>query len=40
MDGDLAIPVLGGWMRLLFLGAMQSDFDKGLAKLKRVVEAT
>jgi Polyketide cyclase / dehydrase and lipid transport len=40
MKGDLAIPVLGGWMRLLLLGAMQSDFDKGLAKLKRVVEAT
>ena len=39
MKGDLAIPVLGGWMRLLFLGAMQSDFDKSLAKLKRVVEA-
>lgn len=40
MSGDFDTPVLGGWMRLLVQGRIEEDFEKGLAKLKRMVEAS
>ena len=40
MSGDFAVPVVGGWLRLVMLGLIAEDFDKGLAKLKRAAEAT
>jgi len=39
MQGDFAVPVVGGWLRLAMVGFVEDDFDKGLAKLKRVAEA-
>jgi uncharacterized protein YndB with AHSA1/START domain len=39
-DGaDFLPPVVGGWMNLFMKGAINAEFDKGLAKLKQVVEA-
>jgi hypothetical protein len=39
MQGDFAVPVVGGWLRLAMIGFVEGDFDKGLAKLKRVAES-
>ena len=39
MTGDLKVPVVGGWVRLMMLEYIEDDFDRSLAKLKRVVEA-
>lgn len=42
MQGDAADfmpPVVGGYMNLVMKGAINGEFDKGLAKLKQVVEA-
>ena len=39
MQGDFAVPVVGGWLRIAMVGFVEDDFDKGLAKLKRMAEA-
>lgn len=39
MAGDLQVPVVGGWVRLMMLEYIEDDFDRSLAKLKRIVEA-
>lgn len=39
MTGDLQVPVVGGWVRLMMLEYVEDDLDRSLAKLKRVAEA-
>jgi hypothetical protein len=39
VEGDMRVPVLGGYVVLAGGSAMDATFDRGLANLKRVVEA-
>ncbi|MDZ4772041.1 MAG: SRPBCC family protein [Planctomycetota bacterium] len=38
IEGDMPVPILGGYVVWAGRGAVDAMFDKGLAKLKRVVE--
>ena len=38
MNGEMPMPILGGYMVLIFEPAIRADFQKGLVNLKRLVE--
>jgi hypothetical protein len=39
LEGDMHVPVLGGYVVLVGGGALDAMFDRGLANLKRLAEA-
>jgi hypothetical protein len=38
IEGDMRVPVLGGYVVLAGGGALDATFDRGLARLKKLVE--
>ena len=40
MEGDMGVPVLGGYVLLVMKYCLKRDFDKGLRKLKKEAEST